>query len=204
MCNLDVRDLRLEHSKWASEREQYVYERRRAMAEGDRAAAGVLNKKMRQAEAQIALLEEQISRARITAPFRGLVVSGDLSQSLGAPVKTGDVLFEVAPLDSYRVRLQVDERDIGDVREGQPGHLVLSAMPADRFPFTVSKVTPVSQTEEGQNYFKVEAVLDTAGARLRPGMQGFGKIEIDRRHLIWIWTHDLVDWVRIKLWVWLP
>jgi hypothetical protein len=31
-----------------------------------------------------------------------------------------------------------------------------------------------------------------------------GKITIDRRKLIWIWTHELVDWLRLKLWAWWP
>jgi multidrug resistance efflux pump len=204
MCSLDVRDLRLEYSRWASEREQYLFEHRRAMAEGDRAAMNVLAKKMRQAEAQIALLDEQISRAKITAPFDGLVVSGDLTQALGAPVEAGEVLFEVAPLESYRLILQVDDRDIGEIREGQAGELILSAMPQIKHPFTVIQVTPVSISEEGRNYFRVEGKLDEVSDRLRPGMEGFGKVHVDRRRLIWIWTHELIDWIRMKTWTWLP
>ena len=41
-------------------------------------------------------------------------------------------------------------------------------------------------------------------AQLRPAMEGVGKIEIDRRRLVWIWTREAVDWVRLKLWAWLP
>ena len=41
-----------------------------------------------------------------------VVVSGDLTQSLGAPLERGQVMLELAPLDAYRVTLQVDERDI--------------------------------------------------------------------------------------------
>jgi hypothetical protein len=59
-------------------------------------------------------------------------------------------------------------------------------------------------SEEGRNYFRVEGGLDSVSPRLRPGMEGFGKIEVDRRRLIWIWTHDLIDWVRMKAWTWLP
>ena len=132
------------------------------------------------------------------------MVSGDLSQSLGAPVEVGDVLFEVAPLHAYRVMLQVDEREIGDVRLGQSGNLVLSAMPGTKLGFSVSKVTPVSVSEEGNNFFTVEAALDEATPRLRPGMEGFGKIRVDRRKLIWIWTHELFDWIQLKAWTWLP
>lgn len=204
ICSLDVRDLRLEYSRWSSEREQYAMEHRKAMAGGDRALMNVLDKKMGQAEAQIALLDEQISRATIVAPFDGLVVSGDLSQSLGAPVEAGQVLFEIAPLESYRVKVQVDERNIGQIQEGQKGELILTAMPNDKHSFTVTVVTPVAQSEEGTNFFVVEGTLDGAAARLRPGMEGFGKIRIERRKLIWIWTHELFDWIRMKVWTWLP
>ncbi len=204
LCRLDQRDLRLEHSRWSSERQQYVLEHRRAMAERDAAAAKVLDKRINQAEAQLALLDQQLRRATIVAPFEGLVVSGDLSQALGSPVELGEVLFEVAPLDSYRVMLQVDERDIGEIEVGQTGELILTALPGTRLPFVVERITPVSMPLEGRNFFLVEAGLAEATDRLRPGMEGFGKIEVDRRRLIWIWTHRLVDWVRLKLWAWRP
>ncbi|MCP3982594.1 MAG: HlyD family efflux transporter periplasmic adaptor subunit [bacterium] len=202
LCSLDERDLRLEYSRWSSEREQYAVEHRQAMAERDAAAMNVLGKKMRQAEAQIALLEEQLNRARILAPFDGVVVSGDLSQSLGAPVEAGDVLFEVTPLDAYRLMLKVDEREIGEVHVGQTGELVLSAMPENKLPFTVTRITPVSTSEEGRNFFTVEAALDEPSERLRPGMEGFAKVDVDRRKLIWIWTHEMTDWFRLKAWTW--
>jgi hypothetical protein len=59
------------------------------------------------------------------ADFDGVVVLGDLSQSLGSPVEKGQVLFEVAPLNSYR-ELRVDERDIAEVAVGQRGPLLLT------------------------------------------------------------------------------
>ena len=76
LCRLDDRDLHLEYSKWASEREQYLLEHRRAMAESDLPAMNVLAKKMGQVDAQLALLDEQLSHAAITSPFDGVVVSG--------------------------------------------------------------------------------------------------------------------------------
>ena len=97
-----------------------------------------------QAQAQLALVEERIARASLTAPFDGIVVVGDLSQQLGSPVEQGKVLFEVAPLDSYRVELQVDERDIGELSQKQRGELALAGLPFERLPFTVRQITPVS------------------------------------------------------------
>jgi len=204
LATLDDRDLRLERVKWASEREQLLREYRNALADHDRPKVSILSAQIDQAEAQVALLDDQIARTRIAAPFDGLVVTGDLTQSMGAPVERGDVLFEVAPLDEYRILLEVDERDIADVAEGQSGRIALSGLPGRPLPFSVQKVTPVSTAEEGRNFFRVEARLEQRDPALRPGMEGVGKIHVDRRKLLWIWTHDIADWLRLFAWRWIP
>lgn len=199
---LDDRDLRLEQRKWSGEKAQYTREYRNALAEHDRAQAAILGARIEQAEARLALVGEQLARMQILAPFDGVVVSGDLSQSLGAPVERGEVLFTVAPLDDYRLILQVDERDIAAVVPGQSGSLRLSGLPDTSLPIRIEHITPVSESGTGGNTFRVEARLHEAPAHLRPGMQGVGKIDIDERKLLWIWTHSLVDWLRLWTWTW--
>jgi RND family efflux transporter MFP subunit len=202
---LDDRDLKLERVKLASQREQYIRHYREAMANHERAQAEIVSAQIAQSEAQLALVDEQLSRTLMVAPFDGLIVSGDLSQSLGSPVERGQVLFEIAPRDDYRVALQIDERDVSQVALGQQGELTVASIPGKRFGFTVSKVTPVNTAKEGRNFFRVEASLaQPPGPRLRPGMEGVGKIDIDERKLVWIWTHRLTDWVRLTLWSWMP
>jgi hypothetical protein len=67
-------------------------------------------------------------------------------------------------------------------------------------PLKVRRVTPVSAAEEGRNYFRVEAELQTDAGKapppLRPGMEGVGKVAVGQRSLLWIWTHGFVDWLR--------
>jgi RND family efflux transporter MFP subunit len=204
LCLLDDRDLKLERLKWATQKEQLLKQYREAMAKHDRAQVQINRAKIDQAEAEISLLDEQLARTKVVAPFDGVVMSGDLTQSLGAPVERGQVLFEVAPLDAYRVIVQVDERDIGEIVVGQRGELALPSMPGEIFPLAISKITPVSTAKEGRNYFRVEAQLENLSPRLRPGMEGVGKVTVDQRRLIWIWTHEVIDWVRLKLWAWWP
>lgn len=201
---LDDRDLRLERLKWTSRRQQLIKEHREALAKHDRTQVRILQAQLSQADAEIALLDEQLTRMRFAAPFDGIVVTGDLSQRLGSPVERGQVLFEIAPLDAYRVVMQVDEHDVSRVEVGQHGYLALSGMPGETVPFTVNRVMPVATAEEGRNFFRVEATLNTLLDGLRPGMSGVGKIHIDKRRLIWIWTHDLIDWLRLWSWTWLP
>jgi RND family efflux transporter MFP subunit len=205
IAELDDRDLRLELLKWESQRSQRRREQSEALAERDRARAGILAAQIQQADAQIKLLDEQLKRIVVTAPFDGVVVSGDLSQSLGAPVERGDILFEVAPLNSYRVILKVDERDIGEVIQEQTGLLALTGMPGDVIEIRVDKITPISTAEEGRNYFRVEAsLLAEPPAMLRPGMEGVGKIDAGSRRLVWIWTHKISSWFRMFFWSWWP
>jgi RND family efflux transporter MFP subunit len=204
LCLLDDRDMRLERIKWATEKKQLVKQYREAMAKHERSQIAIASAKIGQAEAQLALLDEQLARTKIVAPFDGIVTSGDLSQSLGAPVERGQVLFEMAPLEAYRVIVEVDERDITEIKAGQQGELVLPSMPGENFSFSVDKITPVSTAKEGRNYFRVEAQLEDISERLRPGMEGVGKVTVDRRRLIWIWTHDVIDWLRLQLWRWWP
>jgi hypothetical protein len=35
-------------------------------------------------------------------------------------------------------------------------------------------------------------------------MEGIGKVEIDERLLIRIWTDKMIDWLRLNVWKWMP
>lgn len=204
LCVLEDKDLRLERLNLMGQRSQYERQRQEAFAKHDRANLRIIGAQLEQVDAELSLIESKLKRASLRMPFEGLLVSGDLSQRLGGSVEKGEVLFEVAPLDSYRVILEVDERRIADIDEGQRGVLVLSSLSGESLDFTVMKIIPIAIAEEGNNYFRVEAELDNVSERLRPGMEGVGKVYVDRRKLISIWTRSLTEWVRLWVWKWIP
>ena len=189
LAALDDRDLLLDRSKWRAERDKLLQKQRDALANHNRTDLVVLDSQIRQAESQLALAEDNLARARIMAPFDGMVVAGDLSQMLGSPVEKGKTLFEIAPLDAYRLIVHVDERDMRYIAAGQKGSVALAGMPWNPLPFVLTKITPVTVAEEGRNSFSVEARLTEHGPRLRPGMEGVAKIETGQRPVLWIWTH---------------
>ena len=201
---LDDRELKLERMKHLSEQEELFKQYRQAMADHNAAQVQIVAAQLEQARAQVERAEDQLVRTRVVAPFDGVVVSGDLTQTLGAPVERGTVLYEIAPMSAFRVILKVDERDMADIALRQRGHILLSAFPHESIPFVVEKITPVSTAKEGKNFFRVEAKFARNDARLRPGMEGVGKIEIERRRYIWIWTHQMLDSLRVLAWKWLP
>lgn len=204
LATLDDKDLVLERLKWVTTRQQRRREHEKALAERDPVAANIAKVQIEQAEAQISLIDEELARTKLTAPLDGLVVTGDLSDSIGGAVKRGEVLFEITPLTGYRVIMQVDESQIGEIAPGQRGQLLVSSVPDDAFAFTVRKIVPVAEPKEGHNTFRVEAALDASSPRLRPAMEGIGKIDVARRRLVWIWTRSFVNRARLWLWRWLP
>ena len=204
LCRLDDRDLKLEQNKWGSEREQYLRKLREAEANHEMSEVRILTAQVQQADAQYALVTDRLNHVEITAPFDGIIISGDLSQLIGAPVELGKQLFEIAPLQAYRVILQVDESEMRQVKLGQHGQLMISGLVGKPIPLIISKITPVATARDGRNFFRVEARLHQAPAQLRPGMEGIGKIIVGERHLWWILMHTFTDWLRLKLWSWLP
>ena len=182
----------MERRRWLSERDDLTKQHRRAFGTLDRAQAAIVEAQLGKANAQLSLIEAQLARTRIVAPFDGVIVSGDLSRSLGVPVERGQILFELAPLDTYRIALQVNEGDITHIDAGQHGDLALAALPDERLPFLVEDIVGIATTDEGRNGFRVEAGLE-GSAKFRPGMRGVGKIVVGERSLLWIWTHSLAD-----------
>lgn len=204
LCRLDDHDLKLEQQKWYSEREQHARKLREAMANHEMSDVQVLSAQVQQADAQYAMVTDRINRVEVKAPFDGVVISGDLSQLIGSPVETGKQLFEIAPLQAYRVILQVDENEIRHVELGQHGSLMIAGIVDGAMPLSVSKITPMATARDGHNFFRVEASLEKMPANLRPGMEGVGKINVGERRLWWVLTHSFTDWLRLTLWNWLP
>jgi RND family efflux transporter MFP subunit len=203
LARLDDRDLRLEQSRLQAELDQQLRKRDDALARRDRAELSIQTAQAAETGARLDQVEARLARTRIEAPFDGVLVSGDLSQTIGGPVEQGRTLFEIAPTEGYRVAIKVDERDVRGIRPGQAGTLVLAGMANEKLGFHVQQVS-VAGVEEGQNLFRVEATLDQPDTRLRPGMEGVGKIEAGEHSLLWIWTHRFVDWLRLNLWRYAP
>ncbi len=203
VAELADEDLKLEEQKAQSEVSQLENSYGTALVKQDRAEVAILGAKLEETRAQLALAQARLQRTQVQAPFDGVVITGDLTQSLGAPVKKGETLMTVAPAHDFRVILEVDERDIADVKLGKAGSLALSALPADTFPLEVNRITPVATTGPGRNYFEVEGKLKGNPEQLRPGLLGVGKVEAGSRSLLWIWTHRVSDWMRLTLWSWI-
>jgi len=170
---------------------------------------------MEQFQKQVDLFKYQISQANLVAPFDGVLMKGDLYDRQGAPAKLGDVLFEIAKSEdghpdriAVEAEIQVSERDIQEVRKfafNSPrpidGELSTTSFPDKNHEFKVTRIVPLGVPKEGENVFQVYADIPRAEPWMHPGLAGEARVEIEKRRLVWIWTHRLTDWLRLKLWI---
>ncbi len=204
LAKLDDSDLQLEIEKLENRRNELNHEYQEALVQHERVKVSLINIKIEKTNNELKIIKEKLSRLQVTAPFKGIIIEGDLTQSLGMPIKKGDAMFKIAPLNDYRVIMKVNESDIGHIKEKQKGSLTLTGLPNKEFTLTVSSITPVSIAKDGSNFFHVEAELKAPDPLMRPNMKGVSKIETGEKKLFWILTHRIVDWLRIKTWSLLP
>lgn len=202
MIALEDTALQLERLKWLGESARIDGLYQEAVAKSDRSESIILQAQREQAQAQLGLIAGRIERATMTAPFDGVVVSGDLSQRLGGAVDTGEELMVLAPRDQYRIDLLIRESRIADIEVGQTGSLLLPALVGQRPSFQIVRVTPETVARDGRTYFIVEAEFDNALPQLQPGMEGVAKVMTGKAAPLRIWTRDMTEWVRMKIWYW--
>lgn len=201
LAKFDVSELRLQMTQALAERAGKLTEASIQLRENKIAEARIAEAEAARLAAQAALLQWRIDRADIRSPLEGVIINGDYTHTLNKMLKQGDVLYEIAPLDALRAELAVTEDRIADLNVGQIGELAAVAQPGRHVRFTVERIDPVAQIVEGRNVFLVRVRLDESPDWLRPGMEGAAKIDIDRRSYARIWTGDMVNWIRMKLWL---
>jgi len=190
IARMDDTQLQLERTRLAAERAQLATVTREARQIRDRAATEALDARLKDVDARLRITEERLARTRVLSPTDGIVVGGAGLGVGGSNVASGQSLVEIASVDSYRLVLWVDERDLTLMREGQAGTLVLAG-DSTELPFTVKRLTGVAAFRSARNMVRVEAHLQDMSEQVRPGAEGTGEVDVGKRKVVWIWWRYL-------------
>jgi multidrug resistance efflux pump/GAF domain-containing protein len=201
LAKLETIDLLLKRAKAEADQNSLIQQAKAYRSERKEADALIADEKAREVAAEIDYINYQISQSSLISPMSGIVIKGDLKRQIGAPVKVGDMMFEVCPLDALRAQLLVPEDQIVDIEVGQEGELALVSDPGRKIKFVVEKINPIAEVESQRNIFKVQVQLGQTYSSMRPGMEGVAKISIGQRKYAWIWSRKVVNWIRMKLWL---
>ena len=88
-----------------------------------------------------------------------------------------------------------------ELTEAGSGEIAFASQPELKFSIRVERIEPVAEVRDGGNVFPVRATfVDPLETWYRPGMTGGGKLTVGKRRLIWIFTHETIDFLRMLLW----
>jgi hypothetical protein len=148
------------------------------------------------------LLERKRAQFELVTPLAGAVFGEDLPRMVGQHFQKGAEVCRVADTHQLLLRIQVPEREIGDVRVGHPVRLKARSFPDRVFRGAVSKIGGESEQDQyGQATYRVELTIENAEGLLRPGMTAFARIDFDRRMVVSILLHKLKQALRPELWM---
>ncbi|MGA9343182.1 MAG: efflux RND transporter periplasmic adaptor subunit [Rhodanobacteraceae bacterium] len=116
--------------------------------------------------------ELQLSYTRIVAPISGVISKRMVKQ--GNLVQANQGVFHIVDMDPLLAVLNVPERDLNTLKQGQSVQMRVDALPGKEFTGKVARIAPVVDAASGT--FRVTCEFNDASEVLRPGM--FGRIDI--------------------------
>lgn len=136
------------------------------------AAESITLAQVSQAKANLQADHTALSKAVIVSPIDGIVLSRlvEPGQTVAATFQT-PLLFTLAEdLSQMQLKVDIDEADIGQVREGQTASFTVDAYPNTRFDARVTSVRFAPKTVQGVVTFEAVLDFDNTALLLRPGM----------------------------------
>ena len=189
LARLDGREIRLEIAGVTADYNRARKQSDAARATHQLAEAQQAKLEMERLDLKTRLLTDRAEHLEIKSPLAGIVVSGDLERAEGVPVSIGQTLFEVAPLEQMTLELAVPEDELAYIGVGAAVRVQLDAYPGEKWTGQVARIHPRAELRNARSIFVAELTLDNAAGRLRPGMNGSGKIAGPRRPLAWNLFH---------------
>ena len=189
LATLDGREINLELRSIEADRDKALKMRDNYMAISDIAPAQIALLEAKRLQERSNLLADRQQKLELKSPLDGIVLSGDLKQDVGAPVGRGQMLFEIAPLETVLVELAVLDEDVSYVAKDMAVEVHFDAFPGRIWKATVDRIAPKSEIVQGDNIFLTTLELENKDGVLQPGMQGHAAVKCGRRSLAWIYFH---------------
>jgi multidrug resistance efflux pump len=155
--------------------------------------------------AQQTYLNEQLRHLPISSPIRGIITTHKLKEKIGQSVKKGDLIAEVNDLTAVIAEIAVPEKDIADIKVGQPIILKARAYPGRSFDAKVVSIAPIAGKVDDtlpDSTVRVTTTLDNSGQFFKPEMTGNAKIFCGTYRLYEVVFRRLVRFVRVEFWSW--
>ncbi|MEN6437349.1 MAG: efflux RND transporter periplasmic adaptor subunit [Syntrophobacter sp.] len=135
-----------------------------------------------QAKATLEINETDLSKAIVRSPINGIVLTRSVEpgQTVAAQMTTPTLVTLAEDLTKMKLLVDVDEADVGAVREGQEASFTVDACPDRRFPARIIQVRYGAKTTNSVVTYKAALIVDNTDMALRPGMTATAEIIVEK------------------------
>jgi HlyD family secretion protein len=136
-----------------------------------------------QARATLSSNETNLTKAAIRSPINGIVLSRAVEpgNAVAASLQAVTLFTLAEDLTKMKLSVNVDEADVGQVRDGQQARFTVAAYPTRRFPARILRVGQGSTTKDNVVTYVTDLSVDNADQSLRPGMTATATITTVQR-----------------------
>lgn len=126
--------------------------------------------------ASLDLARQRLEDATLRAPIVGTIISRPVTQGQIITAATspngGTTLMTIADLARVRMRVTIDEVEMGNIRVGEQATVQVDAFPERSFDGVIEKVEPQAVVSQGVTFFPVLVSISNKDGLLMPGMNG--------------------------------
>jgi putative peptide zinc metalloprotease protein len=173
--------------------------------------AGARPEQIRQVEADIQrlkqevhILKEELTKTEVRAPIDGIVTTPYVQQKLNQRLEAGDELCRIVDLSRVTIEMQVPEKEMADVRSGNPVMLRMRSFPLLDLKGRVDFIAPVAQTVGNQQMVVVRSEMPNDALILKSDLTGVAWIYCGERRIIELMSRRFIRWFRTEFWDLLP
>jgi multidrug resistance efflux pump len=152
-----------------------------------------------------AYLQQQLRLVKVSTPASGVIATPKLKERLGERIGRGDLIAKVYEQRTVTAEIMIAERDIGEIRVGQPVVLKARAFPDTSFSSHITAIAPVAVEDSnglGGRAIRVMAEIDNGSRLLKSEMTGKAKISAGWRRLFDVATRRFARYIRVEFWSW--
>jgi multidrug efflux pump subunit AcrA (membrane-fusion protein) len=163
---------------------------------------------------QYAQISDMSAALELKAPIAGTVLTPKIQDQLGAYLKAGGELLEIADLSRMRARIYISEFDLHKIQTGQPAKLqfdgvlrrtngevnAVSARPTEAPLIETDQAESDPNSAQPHQFYFVDIVVENSSQALKPGMSGVARVYGGRRSLGGMALEDIKNFWGRKLW----
>jgi len=125
---------------------------------------------IKQAQAQIQLLENQIEDTILKSPIEGKITK--INKRIGEIVQPvlAESVISILPVSPFQIKVDIYEEDIVKINVGNPADITLTAFPNEILKGKVISIDPAEKLIEGIVYYEVTIDFEEAREGIKPGM----------------------------------